>query len=214
MQKNSLSKRLQYLLNICPNFDVYADVGCDHGYIAYNLLKLNKCKFVYCIDIHSKSLEKAKNIIISNAKFFCSDGFKKLTQQERNEIDCAIIAGMGGVETINILNEFQPQNFILQPMHNQKELRQYLLDNNYNITLDKMFCEKEKFYCFLVCKKSENITKYTNFEIEFGKYENNLDYINYLNTQKQKYLTIYNKTNNENILNILQNIENVLKYNK
>ena len=217
MQENKISKRIKFLIDLCPNFKTYADIGCDHGYTALNLIQTKKCKFVYCVDIHLLSLEKAKilfqnNNIQDKAKFYCCDGFCDLTKQERDEIDCAVIAGMGGIETIKILDIYKPQNLVLQPMHNQKELREYLIKNNYTIKKDIVFSEKNKFYTFLLCEKSDNITLYSDFELEFGKSQNNIDYINYIKFQKEKYIKIFRKTNNEHILNVLQNLENVLNY--
>ena len=216
MLENKISNRLKFLIDFCPNYKTYADIGCDHGYVALNLIGLGTTDFVYCVDIHKLSLEKAKNLfekhnVIQKAKFYCSDGFSKLSTQEKKSIDCAIIAGMGGNETIKILTNYQTKSLVLQPMHNQRELREFLIKNGYNIVKDLVFCEKNKFYTFLYCEKSIKQTIYTDFELEFGKYSNTTDYINYLKTQKDKYLKIYNKTNNNAVLNILQNIENVLK---
>ena len=216
MQGNNISKRLKFLIDLCPSFNIYADVGCDHGYTALNLIKQKKCNFVYCIDIHNLSLEKSKQLFMQNnldnvVKFYCSDGFSKLSKEEQQQIDCAVIAGMGGIETIKILSVYQPKNLVLQPMHNQKELREFLLNNGYNIIKDIVFCENNKYYIFLLCEKDNSITKYNAFELQFGKYNEKADYINYLQFQKNKYLKIYNKTHNKDILNILQNLENVLK---
>ena len=155
---NKLSNRLNTLLELCPSSNIYADIGCDHGYITLNLLQCNKAKKVFAIDIHPDSLLKAyillkDNNLLDKAEFLVSDGFKALSQENRNLIDCAIIAGMGGQEIIKILNIYQPSKLVLQPMKNSFELRQYLQENGYFINKDFIIKDKDKFYDFIYCYK-------------------------------------------------------------
>ena len=158
---NKLSKRIKELINLCGKHKVYADIGCDHGYITLELLKQNKAEKVYAVDIHSKSLDKTKilleeNKLESNAEFIVSDGFTKLYNNAKSSIDCAVIAGIGGKETIKILQQYQPNHLVLQPMKNVYELRIFLVNNGYFIEKDYLFKEKNKFYDFISCKKGES----------------------------------------------------------
>ena len=61
---------------------------------------------------------------------------------------------MGGIEIIKILSYYlNIKNLVLQPMHNQKELRLFLINNGYNIKKDEILFDKGKYYTFLVCNK-------------------------------------------------------------
>ncbi len=213
---NKLSKRLNALISECKNADVWADIGCDHGYVTLSLILQNKANTVYATDIHAESLEKTITLLKnhnkqSKAEFFVGDGFLAIEQNKRNKINSCIIAGMGGQEIIKILKVFQPQHLVLQPMKNIIELREYLI-KNYIIEKDYVLQDKNKFYNILTCTKgkSENITQQ---EIMFGKTNLKLlsnDFKNYLLSLKQKNEQILLKHSNEQTLNVLQNIENAL----
>lgn len=215
IRMNKVSNRLKTLIKHCEKADVWADIGCDHGYVTLALLKENKANMVYATDIHSESLEKTK-ILIKNhnlenkVKFCVGDGFLAINQEELANITNCIIAGMGGQEIIKILKVYSPENLVLQPMKNTVELRKFLMQN-YDICKDFVFQEKNKFYNILICKKG-NCT-YTNNELLFGKTnleEKTQDFKNYLMDLKSKNQLILDKHYNKETLNILQNIENVL----
>lgn len=152
-----------------PSCYDFADVGCDHGIIAYNMLKLGKCQKVVISDVSSKSLKKAEKLLeqylnSGKAVSVVADGLNGLPQTE-----CVLIAGLGGEEIIKILSAapFFPQKLVLQPMKNSEKLRMFLIDKGYSIKKDYVFREGYMFYDLIVCERGKDVL--TEEEIKFGR---------------------------------------------
>ena len=161
-----LTERLQKIYDKIPQVKVLADVGCDHGYIGNMALVEKRAKFVHFCDVSRSSLRKAQELAgklkHTNCDFICQDGLGKL------QVDCAVIAGMGGMEIISILQKATnlPQTLVLQPMHNQLELRSYLCQD-YHIDLDYMFTSQGKRYDLIVATRGSDTLD--DEQLEYGK---------------------------------------------
>lgn len=168
----NISKRQQHIVDAIPkNTKVLADVGCDHGIIgATALVNGSASKTVFC-DISAKCLDKALQLCnvlkLTGTEFVCQDGLSDIV------CDTAVIAGMGGLEIIKIMDKAQhkPEYLVLQPMHNQYQLREYL-QKQYNIVLDYKLLDK-KYYDIIVAqlRKGSQIdcTPLTEEQLIFGK---------------------------------------------
>ena len=187
-----LTKRLEKLVSVLPHCATLADVGCDHGYVGIEALERGIAKCVIFVDVSAPSLDKARincpKEYLPHAKFVCCDGLGDIV------CDTAIIAGMGGLETISILNNAQhlPTKLVLQPMRNQKDVRSYLIAHGYDIITDEKFHDY-KFYDVIVATRCDKPTKLTEIELEFGK--SNLaspsqDFIDYLHAEIDKIRNI------------------------
>ena len=93
---------------------LFADVGCDHGFVA--------------------------ELVVKNAlaeKVYVSDGFAAFPETP----DQALVAGMGGEEIVKILSAAAelPERLVLQPMKNAPKVRRFLADNGYKIAEDVTF---------------------------------------------------------------------------
>lgn len=164
-----MTDRLKEIFTNIDECEVFADVGCDHGYIAKAMLKSGKSKKVIVSDISAKCLQKAidllsKEIAENKAVAIVSDGFKNLPQ-----CDLALIAGMGGEEIISIIENAPklPEKLILQPMKNLEKVRTFLVEKGYKIILDYVFYKNGKFYDLI--KVEKGIDTLTQEEIEFGR---------------------------------------------
>lgn len=163
--------RINKLCTYLSQCKTFADIGCDHGYCTRYMLKHSLCERAIISDISQKCLNKAQTLLksyISAGKcipVLCS-GLEKVD----NSADLVLIAGMGGEEIINILKSaFIPENFVLQPMRNVREVREYLLQSGAEITCDDVFESGGKYY-FVICgKKSGNKNTYTQAQLMFGK---------------------------------------------
>ena len=181
------SIRLNKLVSLIPGCDLLADVGCDHGYVGIEALRLGIARQVAFADISRPSLLKAKRNCPQQFKdvvsFHCQDGIGAL------QADCAVIAGMGGLEIISILQKAKhlPNTLILQPMRNQRDVRMYLA-KSYEIVTDIKFYDG-KFYDVIVAEKCDNPTKLTELELEFGKTnvaDPSQDFVNFLQLELSK----------------------------
>ena len=164
-----MTERLKIIFDHIPNCDIFADIGCDHGYIAYEMLKSNKANRVIISDISQKCLLKAQELLspfISQGKAVSvvSDGFDKV-----GDCSSALIAGMGGEEICSILTNAKtlPDSLILQPMKNPDKVRRLVVDMGYRIVKDFVFKSSGKFYDLMVLEKGKDCL--TQAEIEFGR---------------------------------------------
>ena len=161
-----LKPRLQKIYDQIPQVGVLADVGCDHGYIGMMALVDEKAKYVHFCDVSRPSLKKAQALATklrqTRCDFICQDGLGTL------HCDCAVIAGMGGMEIISILEKAKnlPQTLVLQPMKSQPELRKYLCAN-YHIDVDFMFAMDGKRYDLIVATRGSD--QLDEVQIEYGK---------------------------------------------
>ena len=131
-----------------------ADIGCDHGLVARYALD-NGVKEVIAADISEGSLKKAKKLLdgYPNVTYRLSDGFDGIEKKA----DVAVISGMGGRTIADILSRltYKPQ-LILGAQHNQKELREFLIQNGYAIEEDFCVCDRGKFYDFMRANEGQS----------------------------------------------------------
>lgn len=148
-----ISNRLKCIGNMVEKCNCIADIGTDHGYLPIYLLEKNICTRAIASDINRGPVEKAKkNIELSHLsdKIQCrlGPGLKTISQ---HEVDCAVIAGMGGNLIRDIIEEsmdiFKNLNYvILQPVQNAEVLRKYVLESGYNIIDEELCVDDNKYY--------------------------------------------------------------------
>lgn len=219
---NMLDDRLQTIYDLVDKKYV-VDVGTDHGKLAIQLLRDNKINQATLTDISKFSLSKAENLAklnkITNCEFLVGDGLTVLKGDYKDYL--CVIAGMGGGQIIKILSSPLRQDsisdFILQPQKNTIQLREWLVNNNYKIVVDKMTKQDKIYYNVLrVCKGSDKLTQQ---ELLFGRTNltNPTDiFVEYLNVEKQKFELIVNnpqckdlkaKEYYEQVCEVIKNLE-------
>lgn len=121
---------------------LFADVGCDHGFVAELVVKNALAEKVYVSDVSEKCLAKAEKLLAVHMRTglvesFVSDGFAAFPEMP----DQALVAGMGGEEIVKILSAAAelPERLVLQPMKNAPKVRRFLADNGYKIAEDVTF---------------------------------------------------------------------------
>ena len=150
---NPLTKRLKTLYSELKGGGTFADVGCDHGYIAEKALENGLFDEVIISDISEKCLKKAESRLSLRfgGRFtaIVSDGFDNLPH-----VDEALISGMGGeiISAMLARREDKPSRLVLQPMKNAEKVRRFLVENGYFITRDYTFKDK-KYYHVVVAEK-------------------------------------------------------------
>lgn len=162
--------RTERIAEICSHLtktEVFADIGCDHGFCAQYMLERALCERAYITDISADSLRKAERLLApylaaGKCVSVCCDGLEGLAELPT----LALIAGMGGEEIVKILSRALPQKLVLQPMKNAPKVRAFLVEHGYKILRDYTF-GKDKFYDIIVCKRGED--GYSPWETEFGR---------------------------------------------
>lgn len=162
--------RIEKLCEHLDKCESFADVGCDHGYCTLYMLKNGLCEKAVISDISAKCLQKAERLLrgyISCGKVLpvCCDGLEKIDENTSQ----ILIAGMGGEEIVNILKTaYIPRSFVFQPMKNERKLREFLVQNGAEITLDKPLVIGGKFY-YVIKGKRQGKSSYSEAQYEYGK---------------------------------------------
>lgn len=207
--------RLEKIFAEIEKTEVFADIGCDHGYITKKMLDSKKCERAVITDISEKCLSKAKTVLkdyieAGKVQSFVCDGFKA-----DFSCDTALIAGMGGEEIIKILKNCKnlPANLILQPMKNTEKVRETAVKSGYKIKKDFIFYDGEKYYNLLVLTVGEDFL--TPEEKEFGRtniMERGEDFIKYVKSEIEKIDGILKTKNVKSFSALKKRRERLKKY--
>lgn len=148
-----LSDRMRAVVGLVEPCKSIADIGCDHGYVAMELVRSNICRHVIAMDINKGPLERARhNIRDYDMQDYIetrlSDGTHAL---HTGEVEGIICAGMGGKLVISILEQDRVlvsnlRQVILQPQSELDEVRSYLRGNGFIIDREDMVFEDGKYY--------------------------------------------------------------------
>ncbi len=169
-----MTERIAHICAAVRRAQVFADIGCDHGYMTQYMLKSGLCERAYISDISAKSLKKAEKLLareIAEGRCFpvVADGLDGLPEP----CDFVLIAGLGGEEIVKIVDcAYLPQRFLFQPMKNSEKLRRYLVERGAKIELDYTFSEgkeERRKYYDLILGSAEGGDVYTAREFRFGR---------------------------------------------
>jgi len=226
MQKIKVSKRIEVLMNqaalLNSHFNTIADIGTDHGYLPLIMFEHRLTEKGILCDINQGPLNHAQStfkdtLFDHSVDFRLGSGIEPLNN---NEADLVFIAGMGG----NLIKEILEKNlekslsnkyYILQPMTEQDRLREWLINNGFNILWDHFTEDAHKHYEIIVVspKASSSSTisldkiliqnddvNFGEKDLEFGTtvLKNQLnDYLHFLSFKEKKYKTIFNQIQKE-----------------
>lgn len=194
-----LSKRLQKVADTVNKSNIVADIGTDHAYVPIYLVKNKVANKAIAADISQGSCKKAQlNVNNKHLNHLidvrCGNGLEVIKADEI--IDTIIIAGMGGLMTISVLESNKKavnnaKQLVLQPQKDIYKVRQYIHSIGYKITNETMLVDNNKYYNIINAEKG--IEKYTELEYLFGKIliENKSIILKeYVNIELNKIITV------------------------
>ena len=148
-----LSDRLENILELVPGGLACADIGCDHGFMAIELVSRGISPKVIASDLRTGPLERARENVekaglSDKISLIISDGFSAI---EPGSVKTAVIAGMGGMLIRDILTNGmdcikQMDEFIVQPQSNIPEFRNFLRQSGFEITRNNVLIDAGKYY--------------------------------------------------------------------
>lgn len=166
-----LSKRLELVASLVTH-DTIADIGTDHGYVPIYLYLQGKIKKAYACDVRKGPLEKCRqNIALHGAENAIETRLGSgLMPLRPFEAETAIMAGMGGMLIVHILQDSPEvaeslKELVLSPQRDFGEVRKYLHEIGFAIQEEHMLKEDNKLYVVMHCKKEEE------------KYDREIDYL-------------------------------------
>ncbi len=168
-----MKERVAHICSLLPPCRVFADIGCDHGYMTEYMLKRGLCERAYISDISAKSLAKAERLLAPYLKEgkcipVVADGLDGLPEP----CDFVLIAGLGGEETVKMLSRaYLPPRFLLQPMKNTEKLRRFLVERGARLKRDYTFSEgkERRKYYDLILGEGSGGDSYSEKEFRFGR---------------------------------------------
>lgn len=136
-----------------------ADVGTDHGYLPVYLLQRRRIRGAVAADIGAEPLAHARRTAeaygVEGIDFRLCDGLRDIAP---DEVDTAVIAGMGGETIIHIL-ESAPWTrgctLLLQPQTKIELLRAWLREHGYAADAERLVEDKGKLYLVLSVRGAE-----------------------------------------------------------
>jgi len=207
-------KRLKAISDFIYPYRRIADIGCDHGYLIKIAFDNNLIDYAYAIDNKIGPLNSSKNNLkdYQNVAYFLSDGLDKVDES----IECVIIAGMGGMLIISILEKNKDKlknikRLILQANRDEYLLRKYLVENGFYIQDEKIIKEDNKYYEIDCFKKGYE--EYDFNDLYFGKIlmKNKDDvFIEKWNNKYQKFKNIKAYSTDTEKIKIMKGIEQIL----
>ncbi len=166
-----ISKRLEKVAELV-SYETIADIGTDHGYVPIYLYQRGKIKKAYACDIRKGPLEKCRaNIALYGAGDVIEARLGSgLTPLQPFEAETAIMAGMGGMLIVHILQDSPEvaaslKELVLSPQRDFGEVRKYLHEIGFVIQEEHMLKEDGKPYVLMRCEKG------------LEKYDREIDYL-------------------------------------
>ena len=169
----ALSKRLETIASLVPFGARVCDIGTDHGYLSIELMSRGDIKTVISTDINEKPLQRAKENIkrsgVEGIDLRLCDGLLGIKE---DEVDIAVIAGMGGEVIASILEKgdfvAKKVRLILQPTTSPEALRQFLYNNGYGVLNEIPLSENGKIYSVMVCSFEDKSYEPLNYQYFIG----------------------------------------------
>ena len=165
--KLPISKRLLCCAEKVHKGARVADIGCDHGYLAIELLKSGTASYVHACDLRQMPLEKAKTNatrfgVSENIRFSQADGLAAIVD---GEVDTVICAGMGGDLITQIIADCpwlknDKYRLILQAQSSGQDLRRSLSEMGFGIEEETLVDDGGFLYQVMCVRfgKAQNLT--------------------------------------------------------
>ena len=167
-----ISKRLKIIHDMVPN-SVTADIGSDHGKLMIALVESKTIVKGYAIENKEGPFERLKNGltksgVIDKVMPIFSDGIKDLPADVRT----IIIAGMGGLNIVNILKSHREklahvETIIIDAHTAVPTVRKEVCQMGYAIADEKIIKEDNIFYEIIKFVKAESAI-ISDEDLEFG----------------------------------------------
>lgn len=191
---------------------VLADIGTDHAYLPVFLVREGKIPKAYASDLREGPISRAQANIRESGleekiKTILAPGLEGL---DPGEAEQCVIAGMGGLNIIGILEKSEPvaramKRIILQPQNHQEDLRAWLSENRYIIEKETVAREEGRYYQILSVRPSSGTEKMklSRFDETLGKEDtvgkdrDYRDYLTYLSDALEKRKVSLKKSTSE-----------------
>ena len=178
VDEKHLSARLACVASLVPAGARVADIGSDHAYLPAALVLDGKIDFAIAGEVVKGPYENAVHEIKDHqleGKVIprLADGLAAI--EPADKVDTITIAGMGGSLIASILEKDKNKltgikRLVLQPNVGESQLREWLMNNHYQIMTEKIIEEDNHIYEIIVAEPSVVPFRYSNYELDFGPF--------------------------------------------
>ncbi|MBS4202872.1 tRNA (adenine(22)-N(1))-methyltransferase [Lederbergia citrea] len=173
MNIDKLSKRLECVASYITKGMRIADIGSDHAYLPCYAVKRGVATTAIAGEVAEGPYQSARQqVAVSdlNGLIEVRKG-NGLAVIEPGEVDCVIIAGMGGALISEILESGKDKlshvtRLILQPNIAAANVREWLLDNRWQLVNEQLIEEDGKIYEILVAERGDANHPYCDMKKE------------------------------------------------
>lgn len=173
MNINKLSKRLNCVVSYIIPGSTIADIGSDHAYLPCYAVKHGVASRAIAGEVVEGPYQAAIQQVNSSGLTDLIDVRKGngLAVIEAGEVDCIVIAGMGGALITEILETSKDKldgvkRLILQPNLAANNIRRWMLENEWQLIHESILSEDNKSYEILVAEKGNAHQPYNDLEKE------------------------------------------------
>ena len=178
VDEKHLSARLACVASLVPAGARVADIGSDHAYLPAALVLDGKIDFAIAGEVVKGPYENAVREIKDHQLEGqviprLADGLAAI--EPADKVDTITIAGMGGSLIASILEKDKNKltgikRLVLQPNVGESQLREWLMNNYYQIMNEKIIEEDNHIYEIIVAEPSVVPFRYSKFELDFGPF--------------------------------------------
>ena len=178
VDEKHLSARLACVASLVPAGARVADIGSDHAYLPAALVLDGKIDFAIAGEVVKGPYENAVREIKDHQLEGrviprLADGLAAI--EPADKVDIITIAGMGGSLIASILEKDKNQltgikRLVLQPNVGESQLREWLMNNYYQIMNEKIIEEDNHIYEIIVAEPSVVPFRYSKYELDFGPF--------------------------------------------
>jgi len=155
----NLDKRLEGVAKFVPNGCIMADIGTDHAYLPTALLQNDKIRYAIASDVALQPCKVAATTLAMyglTTKSVVRQG-NGLSVLQEGEVDCIVLAGMGGSTIIDILDDSidvakSVKRVICQPMLAADKLRKYFFKKGFKLTEETLIEDGKFLYEIIVAE--------------------------------------------------------------
>ncbi|RMX27414.1 tRNA (adenine-N(1))-methyltransferase [Limosilactobacillus reuteri] len=178
VDEKHLSARLACVASLVPAGARVADIGSDHAYLPAALVLDGKIDFAIAGEVVKGPYENAVHEIKDHQLEGqviprLADGLAAI--EPADKVDAITIAGMGGSLIASILEKGKDKlteikRLVLQPNVGESQLREWLMNNHYQIMTEKIIEEDNHIYEIIVAEPSVVPFRYSKYELDFGPF--------------------------------------------
>lgn len=178
VDEKHLSARLACVASLVSAGARVADIGSDHAYLPAALVLDGKIDFAIAGEVVKGPYENAVHEIKDHQLEGqviprLADGLAAI--EPADKVDTITIAGMGGSLIASILEKDKNKltgikRLVLQPNVGESQLREWLMNNHYQIMNEKIIEEDNHIYEIIVTEPSVVPFRYSKYELDFGPF--------------------------------------------